>query len=570
MLFIGGARGIQALRQRVAANPRDAQRAKMLLSRAEQVLAANLVEPVFDAARPTFLTTARCLADRVHLLGLAWFLTGQPRFLIRLSEEAQAACAFENWNRTHFLDVGEMAAAVSVAYAWTRSALTEEKRRRIEAGLYTHALKPGLSSLRSQTDWTQRANNWNLVCCGGLVLTALSLLDRHPQEAQELLDRALDAMRLGLGNYGSEGGWDEGISYWEYATRFAVIAIAALEHSCPERIQELDLSGLIASWRFGRALTTPAGRSVNIGDSEIQSRRFPAYGWLAIHGGGPAASRWQDEAPGDVHPLDLLWPGTTGEGSPPPAIEIFATAGYATLRGGGTGYVAARAGRNDANHAHLDLGSLVYERDGAMLIADPGRGDYAAPGYFRVGERQRQPNVGTAVHSTIRFDGHDQSLGASARFIAHESGANIARLALIVDDPAAPCLHARAIFLDNDRLAIADRIVSRSSQASDMAWSMTSAAIVTCEGDVVWLVAADRTWRLAWHDGGPLSPIRLDRTIASTDHGEGVLTSIVRGRTVERETWITATIAPASSHNAADFAEACRAWLARMSDPMLT
>ena len=573
MLFVAGD-GIQTLRRHVACNADAARQARTILTRAEAMLTEEVIAPLFDATRPILLTTARQLADRVHFLGIAWFLTGQPRFRARLAKEALAASGFEHWNRVHFLDVAEMAAAVSLAYEWTQAILSSDERRRIEAAIHLHALKPGLSSLRSKTEWTRRANNWNLVCCSGLVLAALTLSKVHAAEALELLERAVDAMRLGLANYGSEGGWDEGVSYWEYGTRFAVLALAALEDRSPERMQALDISGLLASWRFGRAMTTPAGRSVNIGDSELRTRRLPVYGWLAARGGGAEAGRWQNEAPGAPHPLDLLWPGPgAGQGGEAPATEIFNEAGYAALRFGHSGYLAVRAGRNRSNHAHLDLGSFVYESDGAMLVADPGRGDYSAPGYFRQGERETHPNVGTAVHSTIRFDGHSQSLDAQARFIACETVAGSPRLALVIDDPVAPCLHFRAFALEDRCLVTVDRIVPRPGGVCAAFWSMTTAARVECRPDAVHLVTDSGGYHLAWEGTGAVSAFSLHRPVASVDHGNDVLMTLERRIPVERESWILASLCRSDAKDEPrrqSVAEHCRRWLAQVSDPVLT
>lgn len=573
MLFVAGD-GIQTLRQRVALNADAAQQAKTIVAQAETLLTEEVIVPLFDATRPILLTTARRLADRVHVLGVAWFLTGQPRFRVRLAKEALAASDFEHWNRTHFLDVAEMAAAVSLAYEWAQPILSAVEKGRIEAAIHLHALKPGLYSLRSKTEWTRRANNWNLVCCGGLVLAALALSKSYAAEAQELLDRAIDAIKVGLASYGTEGGWDEGVSYWEYGTRIAVLALAALEERSPEYMKTLDISGLLASWRFGRAMTTPAGRSVNIGDSELRTRRLPVYGWLVAHGGGAETGQWQNEAPGTPHPFDLLWPGTgAGKRWEAPATEIFNEAGYAALRSGPSGYLAVRAGRNRSNHAHLDLGSFVYENDGAILVADPGRGDYSAPGYFREGERETHPNVGTAVHSTIRFDGRNQSLDAQARFIAYDSVAGSARVAVAIDDPAAPCLHFRALVLEDSCLAVVDRIVPRLGGSCAAFWTMTTAANVECQHDGVHLMSEAGSYELLWDGEGNVSAFSVHGPVASIDHGNDVLMTLERQIPIEGESWIMATLSRTdaySNRRSQSVAEHCRRWLAQVSDPVLT
>ena len=48
-------------------------------------------------------------------------------------------CAFKDWNHSHFLDVGEMAMAVSIGYDWLYDELSEETKANARAALNQHA-----------------------------------------------------------------------------------------------------------------------------------------------------------------------------------------------------------------------------------------------------------------------------------------------------------------------------------------------------------------------------------------------------------------------------------------------
>ena len=100
-------------------------------------------------------------------------------------------------------------------------------------------------------------NNWNIVCCGGAIVAAVVLRSVQPQLCGEIIDRASEAMLHGLSGYSPDGGWPEGPSYWEYATRYAAFAIAALEDAGLDSRNLGASPGLGSTWRFGQDLTGP-------------------------------------------------------------------------------------------------------------------------------------------------------------------------------------------------------------------------------------------------------------------------------------------------------------------------
>ena len=108
----------------------------------------------------------------------------------------------------------------------------------------------------------------------------------------------------------------------------------------------------------------PSGRAFNFGDATERPRRAPVLGWLAGIAGDPAAMAWQHAAPGDPHPFDLLWcapqsPAAADDDTP----AAYEPAGVAVLRAG-SAWLVLKGGRNDVNHAHLDLGTFVLEMAG--------------------------------------------------------------------------------------------------------------------------------------------------------------------------------------------------------------
>ena len=103
-------------------------------------LAAEHVRAVADLMLPTppserikegkrLLTVSRTALYRIATLAMASRLYGNKAHLDRAVAELRAVCAFEDWNPSHFLDVGEMSLAVAVGYDWLYADLDEATRK---------------------------------------------------------------------------------------------------------------------------------------------------------------------------------------------------------------------------------------------------------------------------------------------------------------------------------------------------------------------------------------------------------------------------------------------------------
>jgi hypothetical protein len=126
-------------------------------------------------------------------------------------------CAFD-------LSYGENSATVALAYDWLYHTLSEEERELFKQIALKRSLEPFLARTEEgRREWWFGAphTNWNTVCAGGAGMLALAMHDELA-EAAEVLKR----VELSLPPYmeslnGTEGGWAEGIGYWNYGHRYA-------------------------------------------------------------------------------------------------------------------------------------------------------------------------------------------------------------------------------------------------------------------------------------------------------------------------------------------------------------
>jgi hypothetical protein len=472
------------------------------------------LERHIDPARGSMLETSRLAGERVFTLGMAWAVTGHAAFRRRIVSEIIAAARFPDWNRQHFIDTAEMAAAVAIGRNWAQPVMTKSELALVDDALLRHALLPGLSSLHAGSDWTTARTNWTLVCCGGLITAAALTRSTMPEPCDELLDLALGPFRSALSIFDDKGGWPEGAAYGAYAARYAILAIEALKDASLSHRVPSEVSRLPAHWRFQQALVGPSGQGFNAGDEPAEHERPPMLGWFATRSGEKGAVAWQWQAPGAAHPFDLLWYHTPPE--PPacetaPRTEVF-DAGYAILRHHADGqewYLAARAGRNTTNHCHADLGSFVLDVGKNRLVCDLGREDYAAPGYFDPARRASYFLTQTRAHN-VAFAG-EQSREAEATIVTDGP-----RIVLDINDPASPFRHLRGFAPgENGGVVVADLIVPKlGGDGPSVLWQCHTQAAASDGDGRICLGDSDHTItvRLYAPDEHPLTiePVAVD------------------------------------------------------------
>ncbi|MGX9148168.1 heparinase II/III domain-containing protein [Mesorhizobium sp. 128a] len=463
-----------------------------LLAEANQMLDLLPVRHTLDE-RKVLLDVARQLAKRVQTLGVAWFVTGDARYRTRLADELVAAAMFPDWNRTHFIDTAEIMAAVGMGRDWIVSFLGTDQRSAIDAALMKFGLVPARESLLLPSAWVRSANNWTIVCSAGSIIAALALRRSQPVLSQQVIDMAVATLSRGLDTYSPDGGYNEGPTYWTYATDYAALAVAALEEAKTLGFHSPD--SFASTWRFGMAMTAPSGMFFDYGDNVAIPDRCHALGWLANRVRDPEAAAWQQEAPGPPRPFDLVWRAD------PPAkpttrrqsAESFIKAGVTVIRSGDL-YVALKGGANNINHAHLDLGSFILEVDGRRFVSDLGRDDYTLPGYFSPNARFGYFRTTTAAHNTLVFEDNNQAAAGHAIFLGSCSGIEDFSAAYRIEDPDAPCHFVRAVaVLPGRGVAIADRILPRGDTPVAADWRINTLAQVELNGPSATLTLGNKS-----------------------------------------------------------------------------
>jgi hypothetical protein len=418
---------------------RTAIQADRLLARwhADVIEQANAIlkEPPSEYVIPDgkrLLATSRRVRDRVLALAYAYHMTGDAKYRDRAWAELQAAAAFKDWNPRHFLDTGEMTCALGIGYDWLYDAWTPEQRSVLEAAIVKHGFGPALRSYRREEDygwWVRADHNWNQVCNGGLAVGALAIADRQPEAAAEILREGLLSLRLAMRCFAPDGGWAEGPGYWNYATIYNVLHLAALDTALGDDFGFSRYPGFSRTGEFPIYVCGPTATSFNYADGSAGTLRPAQMFWLAERFNRPDFGAYERQA-GRASVLDLIWAAELGQAKDvksPPLDRHFEAINVVTMRSAWDDrdalFIGLQAGDNRVNHSHLDLGSFVFDALGERWVADLGADNYNMPGYFG-NKRWTYYRLRAEGHNTIVLapgPGPDQNERAKGKITRFDS-----------------------------------------------------------------------------------------------------------------------------------------------------
>jgi hypothetical protein len=346
------------------------------------------------------LSTSRRVVDRISTLGFLYRITKEERFAARAWQELEAAARFPDWNPKHFLDVGEMTCGFALGYDWFFDYWNAGQKQIIKSAIMEKGLSRALLayeglSTRDKGWWINVTHNWNQVCNGGIGVGALAIADEEPGLSGAILKHVLANLPTAMQHFAPDGAWNEGLGYWNYATRYNVAIIASLRSALGEDFGLSAIEGFSNTGLFPVYLNSPINRSFNYADGGDEGIKGAQLFWFAKIFRQPFVAEYLYKfKPAD--PYALIWYDATLSKTtaslPPDAY--FRDAEVVSMRSrwndSSAVFVAFKAGDNKANHSHLDLGSFVLDALGERWILDLGKDNYNVPGYFNAGRNGKR------------------------------------------------------------------------------------------------------------------------------------------------------------------------------------
>jgi len=477
---------------------------------------------------PRLLHVSRECLRRVYALGLAYRWTGEEKYAGKAVDNMLTVCAFEDWNPSHFLDTAEMSHAVGLGYDWLYSYMDAGTREKIKTGLIKNGLEPGLTAYE-KSGWVRSEHNWNQVCNGGLIVGALAIAESDPQFAEQIVAAAVRSLPRAIKSYGPDGAWGEGPGYWSYATHYTAYGLAALQSALGSDFGLLQIEGLAESGDFPIYTAGPTGLYFNMADvGERSSRRtLPCLFWLARafnkpfyahderailakYRAGPQHVVWYMPEPSGKLPardLDRYFRG-------PVEVAVFRSAWDDPE----AIWVGVKAGYNQVNHGHLDLGDFELDALGERWVRDLGSDDYNLSGYWdkgRGGGRWNYYRLNSKSHSVPLLGGEDQDPMATSKFIKFESEKSSA-FALIDLTSAYEKFSkkvTRGIAMLGGREAVLVQDEFEIEKPCELVWAMTTDAEISLEKEWIARLTIDGKELVA----RVLSPYHAPFTVESAE-----------------------------------------------------
>ena len=456
---------------------------------------------------PRLLSVSRECMRRVYSLGLAYRLTGDLKYARACEQNLLTVCAFPDWNPSHFLDTAEMSHAVGIGYDWLYTYLSGSTREQIRFGLIEHGLKKGAAAYREENGvpnwWKASYHNWNQVCNGGLIAGALAIAETDPEYARMIVPEAVKSLPLALATYGPDGAWPDGPGYWHYASRYTSYGLASLESALGTDYGLTSTVGLSVTGFFPIYTTGPTGLYVNFADSGERARRgtMPCLFWLARRFGEQFladAEHGMIEKNG-ARPEHIVWyiPPSKDASYNPDLDRLFnGSVEVAVFRSAWNDpdalFVGFKAGYNQVNHGHLDLGNFELDALGVRWARDLGSDNYNLPDYWgrdRDATRWTYYRLNSYSHSVCTLNGKNQDVMAEASFASFFSTPDEAYAVVDLTSAYTPVSKKtrRGIRLVGGRRAVLVRDEFEIAESCDLAWAMTTDAVITVDGNTATL-----------------------------------------------------------------------------------
>ena len=318
----------------------------------------------------------------------------------RALAEMRAIAQFSDWNPSHFLDVGEMTAAMAIGYNALRRQMSGEDQNLIAGAIVEKGLRS--TDAKGYLWWISNTANWNQVCHAGLTLGALAVADRQRELARKIIRRAVNGITYSMSSYEPDGNYTEGADYWRYGTSFNILLLTALKNSLGTDFGRSNAPGFSKTIHYYEQVFGPTQRAWNYSDSgkgtlfeptafffteklSDKNITFNEYSLLAgLFNNTPPEKRtaaFGIFAGARLAPMALLFDTGTIPNPPIPPKEngyIGVGNGKAPIAVFRTGWdpnaawFGMKGGTPSAPHAHMDEGSFVYERHGFRWAVELG------------------------------------------------------------------------------------------------------------------------------------------------------------------------------------------------------
>lgn len=375
--------------------------------------------------------------ERLEHFILAECLENKGRFLPQIQTYSQAILDMKSWLHPNHdggnkvldgkqvsIDLGarKFGAVLALAESVLGESMSEPLRTEIKKQLQWRITDTYLNSCKKidkNNHWIYSTSNWNSVCTSGTILVSI-INSENSEDRLVAIGSAINSMKLYISGFGDDGYCSEGLGYWGYGFgHYLYLAqiisdytdgrINLFEGEYPEKLKNIGQfpvqseiqKGTCAPFADGVSHTSSKGSNfANVLSSKYYGTKKPSE--IRFEEAAEQIIAWENP--------ELFSPNTI-EINQKTELEnytYFDKFGMVISRGKQENplSIAIKAGHNNENHNHMDVGSyyIVFNKDNIA-------GDIGAPSYRAGSFSDTNPARSSWGHPVPRIDNMLQSKG---------------------------------------------------------------------------------------------------------------------------------------------------------------
>lgn len=379
-------------------------------------------------------TSVRPCQDELLCLGFARRYTDSLVYDSKAVSILEFLCRNTNlWDWNHFLGAAEATMAVAFGYDLFYDALTAQGKADVRNAIIKNGLLPGIGAYSGAPyGWFAYVrHNWNIVCNAGLMTGALAMAkdtEESDYYVKYIVPKAIESMALAMNEYAPDGAYPEGPGYWGFATSHAVLGLEALQNAVGHDYGLSDFEGFDKTFYYNWYMTAPNGNLISYADCYPDSQNKPngLILWMAQQKNDAILANREHDllrvTKRKASVFDVLFYQPPQEVAPIPTDCYFrGPVEVATMRTDWSRdavFTSVKAGYNQVNHGHLDLGAFEYFALGEKWFYDLGSDNYYLPDFFDMnGGRWQYFRTQTRSHNVPMIDSAEQNIYGVSRFV---------------------------------------------------------------------------------------------------------------------------------------------------------
>ena len=375
---------------------------KGTLSEANKAMNSEPQKYVLEGVR--LLSAARNAMERLVALSAAYLVTEDTKYADRAWVELENCLNWQDWNTArHYLDNSELLYGVAVAFDSMYDYFTDEQKAFIIDRTWELSLKHSVAAYGgsySGSEFRKANGNWGMVCNGGIIAACLAFgregNEKYQIYYEYLLENALQGIEYPLMLFYPDGAWAESVSYWSYTVQYLCDGILApLWFSTGTTLDIMETPGVkqtIDSMLYLQNGKYGFNYADNASENKVSSES--AYVIPMIMGDETLMTTWKNEMnsmrTASHSARTLMWyrpsqdSGTDVSELPKDRYFLSATAGSMKEEWNNdeASVVFIKAGRNNTNHSHLDLGTFCFDTMGERWAMELGSDSYNVEGGY--------------------------------------------------------------------------------------------------------------------------------------------------------------------------------------------